>query len=47
LVASTSNQSAANQSAADEKRGATKKEIHVDPSEVDKKLRVNMVLEAK
>jgi hypothetical protein len=29
------------------KRGATDKEIHVDPIDADKKLRINAELEAK
>jgi hypothetical protein len=47
LVASTSNQPAANHPAADEKKGATDKEIPVDPSDTDKKLCVSTELEAK
>jgi hypothetical protein len=47
LVASTSNQPAANQPAADEKKRATNKEIPVDPNGADKKLRVRTEVEAK
>jgi hypothetical protein len=47
LVASTSNQSAADQPTANEEKGATHKEIPVDPSDADKKLHVSTELEAK
>jgi hypothetical protein len=47
LVISASNQPAADQTAADEKKGVIDKEIPVDPSDADKKLRITMELEAK
>jgi hypothetical protein len=47
LIASTSNQPAANQLVADEKKGAIDKEIPVDPSDADKKLHISTELEAK
>jgi hypothetical protein len=47
LVASTSNQPANDQLVADEKRGATDKEILVDPNDADKKLHVSTELVAK
>jgi hypothetical protein len=40
-------QRATNQLVADEKKGATDKEIHVDPTDADKKLRISAELEAK
>jgi hypothetical protein len=46
-VASPSNQSAANQLAAEDKKGATDKEVVVDPNNTDKKLRISMELDAK
>jgi hypothetical protein len=36
-----------NQLVANERKGATDKEIQVDPTEADKKLRISMELEAK
>jgi hypothetical protein len=47
LVTSISNQATADQLVADEKKGATDKEILVDPSDVDKKLHASTKLEAK
>jgi hypothetical protein len=47
LVVSTSNQPANDQLVADEKRGATDKEILVDPNDADKKLHVSTELVAK
>jgi hypothetical protein len=47
LVASTSNQPAADQPVANEKKGAMDKEIPVDPSDADKKLHISTELEAK
>jgi hypothetical protein len=47
MVTSTLNQSTADQPVADEKKGTTDKEISVDPSGVDKKLRIGIELEAK
>jgi hypothetical protein len=46
-MASPSNQPAANQLAAEDKKGATDKEIAVDPNNTDKKLRISMELDAK
>jgi hypothetical protein len=46
-VTPASTQRAIDQLVADEKKGATDKEIQVDPSDVDKKLRINAELEAK
>jgi hypothetical protein len=47
MVTSTSNQPATDQPVADEKKGATDKEISVDPSEADKKLRISTKLDVK
>jgi hypothetical protein len=47
MVTSTSNQLATDQPVADEKKGATDKEILVDPSDANKKLRISMELDAK
>jgi hypothetical protein len=47
MVTSTSNQPVTDQPVTDEKKGATDKEILVDPSDADKKLRISMELEAK
>jgi hypothetical protein len=47
MVTSTSNHPATNQPVADEKKGATNKEILVDPSNVDKKLCISTRLDAK
>jgi hypothetical protein len=47
LVASTSNQSVIDQPVADEKKGTRDKEISVDPSDADKKLRISTELEVK
>jgi hypothetical protein len=46
-VASPSNQLAANQLAAEDKKGATDKEVAVDPNNTDKKLRISTELDAK
>jgi hypothetical protein len=45
MVTSTSNQPATDQSVADEKKGAPNKEISVDPSDTDKKLRISIELD--
>jgi hypothetical protein len=46
-VTSPSNQPAANQLAAEDKKGVTDKEVAVDPNNADKKLRISMELDAK
>jgi hypothetical protein len=46
-VASPSNQLAANQLAAEDKKGATDKEVAVDPNHTDKKLRYSTELDPK
>jgi hypothetical protein len=46
-VASPSNQPTANQLAVEDKKGATDKEVVVDPNNTDKKLRISMELDAK
>jgi hypothetical protein len=46
-VASPSNQSAANRLATEDKKGATNKEVAVDPNNTDKKLRISTELDAK
>jgi hypothetical protein len=46
-MASPSNQPAANQLAAEDKKGATDKEVTVDPNNTDKKLRISTELDAK
>jgi hypothetical protein len=46
-VASPSNQPAANQLAAEDKKGATDKEVAVDPNHADKKLRISTELDPK
>jgi hypothetical protein len=46
-VTSTSTQCATDRLVADERKGATDKEIQVDPSDADKKLHISMELEAK
>jgi hypothetical protein len=46
-MASPSNQPAANQLAAEDKKGATNKEVAVDPNNTDKKLRISTELDAK
>jgi hypothetical protein len=46
-VASPSNQPAANQPATEDKKGATDKEVAVDPNNADKKLRISTKLDAK
>jgi hypothetical protein len=46
-VASPSNQPAANQLAAEDKKGATDKEVAVDPNNADKKLRISTKLDPK
>jgi hypothetical protein len=47
IVASPLNQPAANQLAAEDKKGATDKEVVVDPSHTDKKLRISTELDTK
>jgi hypothetical protein len=47
IVTPTSTQRTTNQLVADERKGATDKEIQVDPSDADKKLRISTELEAK
>jgi hypothetical protein len=47
FVGSTSNQHTANQPTDDKKKGATDKEVAVDPDDTDKKLRLSTELEAK
>jgi hypothetical protein len=46
-VASPSNQPAANQLATEDQKGATDKEVAVDPNNADKKLRISTELDAK
>jgi hypothetical protein len=46
-VASPSKQPTANQLAAEDKKGATDKEVAVDPDHADKKLRISMELDPK
>jgi hypothetical protein len=46
-MASPSNQPATNQLAAEDKKGATDKEVAVDPNNTDKKLRISTELDAK
>jgi hypothetical protein len=46
-MASPSNQPAANQLAAEDKKGATDKEVAVDPNNADKKLRISTELDPK
>jgi hypothetical protein len=46
-VASPSNQPAANQLAAEDQKGATDKEVAVDPNNAEKKLRISTELDAK
>jgi hypothetical protein len=46
-MASPSNQPVANQLAAEDKKGATDKEVTVDPNNTDKKLRISTELDAK
>jgi hypothetical protein len=46
-VTPTSTQHATDQLVADEKKGATDKDIQVDPTDADKKLRISAELEAK
>jgi hypothetical protein len=46
-VASPSNQPAANQLAAEDKKGTTDKEVAVDPNNTDKKLRISTELDGK
>jgi hypothetical protein len=46
-VASPSNQPAANQLTAEDKKGATDKEVAVDPNHADKKLRISTELDPK
>jgi hypothetical protein len=47
LVAYTSNQLAADQPVANEKKGAIDKEILMDPSDIDRKLCISAELEVK
>jgi hypothetical protein len=46
-VTPTSTQRTTDLLVADERKGATDKEIQVDPTEADKKLRISTELEAK
>jgi hypothetical protein len=46
-VASPSNQPAANQLAVEDKKGATDKEVAVDPNHADKKLHISTELDPK
>jgi hypothetical protein len=46
-ITPTSTQRATDHLVADERNGATDKEIQVDPSDADKKLRISTELEAK
>jgi hypothetical protein len=46
-VAFPSNQPATNQLAAEDKKGPTDKEVVVDPSHADKKLRISTELDPK
>jgi hypothetical protein len=46
-VTPTSTQRATDQPMADERKGASYKKIHVDPSDADKKFRISTELEAK
>jgi hypothetical protein len=46
-MASPSNQPAVYQLAAEDKKGATDKEVAVDPNDTDKKLRISTELDAK
>jgi hypothetical protein len=46
-VTPASTQRTIDQLVADEKKGATDKEIQVDPTDADKKLRISAELEAK
>jgi hypothetical protein len=46
-MASPSNQPAVDQLVAEDKKGATDKEVAVDPNNTDKKLRISMELDAK
>jgi hypothetical protein len=46
-VGSISNQPVADQSADDKKKGATNKEVPVDPNDTDKKLHLSMELNTK
>jgi hypothetical protein len=47
MVTPASTQHTTNQLVADERKGATDKEIQVDPNDADKKLRISTELEAK
>jgi hypothetical protein len=47
MVASPSKQPATNQLAAEDKKGATDKEVAVDPNHADKKLRISTKLDPK
>jgi hypothetical protein len=46
-MASPSNQPAANQLAAEDKKGGTDKEVAVDPNNTDKKLHISTELDTK
>jgi hypothetical protein len=46
-VTSPSNQPAANQLVAEDKKGATDKEVVVDPNHADKKFRISTELDPK
>jgi hypothetical protein len=47
MVTPTSTRRTTNQLVADEKKGATDKEIQLDPTDADKKLCISAELEAK
>jgi hypothetical protein len=47
MITPTSTQCTTDQLVADERKGATDKEIQVDPSAADKKLRISTKLEVK
>jgi hypothetical protein len=47
LMGSTSNQHTPNQPADDKKKGATDKEVAVDPNDANKKLRLSMEVDSK
>jgi hypothetical protein len=47
FMGSTSNQPTADQSADDKKKGATDKEVSVDPNDINKKLRLSTELDTK
>jgi hypothetical protein len=47
FVGSTSNQPTTDQSSDDKKKGATDKEVPMDPNDTDKKLHLNIELDTK